>query len=93
MNIELDNGGAVRMAAPQQRWTGDGVLQTALFAGEQVMAVTDDAGGFDLHYLGFTTGGFASIDDAKGSAATFVRAVLGRMAELIPAENPHAAAS
>lgn len=83
MKIELDGGGKVKMAAPPQQWHGDEVMQTAVFAGEQMMAVTDDAGRFDLHYLGFKTTGFASLEDAKASAQAFARAVLAHMAGLI----------
>ncbi|MBU2816624.1 hypothetical protein HF282_03845 [Acidithiobacillus ferrooxidans] len=83
MKIEVDGSGKVMMAAPQQQWHGNEVMQTALFAGETVMAITDDAGRFDLHYLGFKTAGFTSLEDAKASAPAFARAVLAHMARLI----------
>ncbi len=84
MKIRLDGAGKLAMAAPQQLWRGeDEVMQTAVFAGHEVMAITDDAGRFDLHYLGFMTGSFASIEDAKISAPAFAKAVLAHMTELI----------
>lgn len=82
MNIELDGGGKVKMACVQKQWHGNAIMQIARFAGEEVMAIDDDAGGFSLHYLGFTTGGFTSIDDAKSAAPCFVKAVLTRMIDL-----------
>lgn len=83
MWIDLDGGGKVKMAAPQQQWHGDEMMQTAVFAGENMMAITDDAGRFDLHYLGFKATGFASLADAQASAQAFARKVLARMTELI----------
>jgi hypothetical protein len=83
MNIELDGGGRVKMAAPQQQWHGDDAMQTAVFAGEELRAITDDAGRFDLHYLGFRTTGFATLEDAKAAARVFAKAVLAHMALLI----------
>lgn len=83
MNIELDGQGKVRMSSPQQQWHGNAIMQTALFAGEEVMAITDDAGGFDLHYLGFKATGFASMEAAKLDAGNFVKTVLGHMTDLI----------
>ncbi|RRS01185.1 hypothetical protein EIP75_21660 [Aquabacterium soli] len=83
MKIELHAGGKLKMARQQQKWIGNDSMQTALFAGEEVMAITDDKGGFDLLYLGFQTGGFASLEEAKVSAPAFASAVLAHMATLI----------
>ncbi|ABO59767.1 hypothetical protein LA345_40500 (plasmid) [Burkholderia vietnamiensis] len=88
MKIKTGADGNVALSAPQQRWiTGrggnPGALQTAVFAGHVVMAITDDHGGYDLHYLGFETGGFATIDAAKRAAPEFVRGVLAHMSKLI----------
>ncbi len=84
MTIELHAGGRVQFLGPQQRWDAGpsdeskGVLETALFAGQRMMAITDDAGGFELHYLGFATGGFRTMDIAKHAAPEFARRVLRR---------------
>ncbi|RQR65675.1 hypothetical protein DIE18_04285 [Burkholderia sp. Bp9125] len=87
MNIEINGGGKVLFGAPQQRWhsqAGDGaVLQTARFAGQEMMAITDDAGGFELLYLGFKTGGFSTMEVAKQAAPAFARRVLARLSEMI----------
>ena len=86
VNIELDGGGKVDFGVPQQRWhpgEDPAVMQTARFAGQTVMAITDDAGAFDLHFLGFKTGGFKTIDDAKKAAPEFTRKVFARLSSLI----------
>jgi len=89
MKIELHAGGRVQFLGPQQRWNAGprdeskGVLETALYAGQQMMAITDDAGGFELHYLGFATVGFRTMDVAKRAAPEFARRVLDRMREMV----------
>lgn len=58
-------------------------MQTARFAGQEMMAITDDAGAFELDYLGRFGNGFASIEDAKAAAPEFARAVPERLRNLI----------
>jgi len=58
-------------------------MQTALFAGQEMMAITDDAGAFDLDYLGHIASGFATIEAAKAAAPVFARSVLERLRNLI----------
>lgn len=81
MNISLSPGGNFIHGAPQQRWRGEGDLQFALFAGQEMMAIreSDDSPYFELHYLGLMSTGFASMDEAKQAAATFVKAVLDEL--------------
>lgn len=89
--MEIKHDGAWRMnhAPVSKRWSAGkndedtGVLETALFAGHRVMAVVDGAGAFDLHYLGFTTGGFKTMASAKQAATEFVLSVLSIMKEEI----------
>lgn len=87
MNIEIGADGKVRLHAPQQRWSAPdddkGVLETANFAGHQMMAMTDDHGAFNLRYLGFVAGGFQTIEDAKKAGPEFARRVLNRMISMI----------
>lgn len=89
MNIDLDGGGKFIFEAPQQRWSSGarnetkGVLEIAYFAGQELMAITDDAGGFRLRYLNFSTAGFDSMDAAKQAAPAFARRVLDRMRSMI----------
>jgi hypothetical protein len=89
MNIEISADGKVNFGAPQQCWNASQngedkvVRETANFAGQPVNVITDDAGGFDLHYLGFKAGGFATMDAAQCAAPDFVRRVLTRMSAMI----------
>lgn len=73
------------LGQPQQKWWGDNpqIMQTAKFAGQELVAITDDAGAYQLMYLGFELGGFTSIERAKEAAPDFARRVLGRLAEMI----------
>ena len=62
--IEPHAGWKVNLAAPQQRWTftdNSGLMATARFAGHFVEAITDDAGGFYLMYLGSRAKSFAGL--------------------------------
>ncbi|WP_241295760.1 hypothetical protein [Burkholderia stabilis] len=85
MEIALHGGGKVLMAAPQQQWHGDSpeIAQYSRFAGQDMTAITDDAGAFDLLYLGYKTGGFSTIEAAKAAAPEFARRVLAHMSSLI----------
>ncbi|KVP65660.1 hypothetical protein WJ96_04640 [Burkholderia ubonensis] len=87
MDIELNGGGKVAFGAPQQRWhslSGDeSILQSARFAGQEMMVITDDAGGFELHYLNFKAGGFPTMTAAKQAAPEFARRVLSRLSDMI----------
>lgn len=58
-------------------------MQVARFAGQEMMAITDDAGAFELDHLGHIGSGFATIGDAKLAAPKFARAVLVRLRNLI----------
>lgn len=86
MHIELNGNGRQAFIGPQQRWvafSGLNDLQTARFAGQEMMAITDDAGGFELHYLNFKAGGFTSLAAAKQAAPEFAKRVLARLSEMI----------
>ena len=84
--IEPHAGGKLSLEQPQQRWTFTDESQrmaTAFFAGQTVHAITDDAGAFNLMYLGFQATGYATMDQAKAAAPDFVRRVLQRMSDLV----------
>lgn len=88
MGIEVGSAGKLGFGVQQQRWhagnEGDGaVMQIARFAGQEMMAIPDDQGCFDLHYLGFDWKGFKSMNEAKAAAPAFARQVLARMSALI----------
>lgn len=88
MKIELDGGGKVVFDVPQMQWrdsTGDGsIMQVCKMAGQDMMAITDDAGAFDLHFMHFKTGGFRSMAEAKAAAPEFAKKVLGQLLTMIP---------
>lgn len=84
MNIRASITGQMQLNRPQQKWNdGRGsdpaIMQVASFAGQELMVITDDNGGFELHYLGFTEGPYPSMDHAKAEAAKFAIAVLDVM--------------
>lgn len=87
MKLKLDGGGEVCFAVPQQRWRfGEGdenLMQVSRFAGQDIMAITDDEGCYDLHYLNHKTGGFTTMESAKAAAPAFTRQVLAHLTEMI----------
>lgn len=85
MEIIAHEGGIFPLNLPQQVWFGDApeLMQTARFAGLDMIAITDDAGAFELDYLGHIGSGFVSIEEAKTAAPEFARAVLERLRTLI----------
>lgn len=85
MQIKVREGDVYPLNRSQQVWWGDSpaVMQVSLFAGQEMMAITDDAGAFELDCLGHIGSGFASIEDAKTAAPEFARAVLERLRNLI----------
>lgn len=86
MQIAPHAGGKIQLARPQMVWLSlhsGGVMETALFAGHEVIAITDDAGGFDLTYLGFEACGFPTMEAAKAAAPEFAQQVLARMSKMI----------
>jgi len=85
MDIDISADGRMLLQRPQQQWAGHhpGLLQTSRFAGQTLTAALDNGDGFRLLYLGFQSGAFATIDEAKQAAPAFARAVLARLAALI----------
>ncbi|MGF6755260.1 hypothetical protein [Paraburkholderia sp. GAS42] len=78
MHIELYGSGSQQlMKLPQQQWYGESsaVSQTALFAGNDMHAQAERVGKFALLYLGYKTGGFATIEAAKAAAPEFAKRV------------------
>ncbi|WP_274644088.1 hypothetical protein [Pseudomonas serbica] len=83
MKIQLDGGGKLFKDAPKQKWNGDNLLQTALFAGHRMMAITDDKGGYKLNYLNYESGQLKTMADAKAAGPEFANSVLNDMLSLI----------
>ena len=88
MEFKVREGDVFPLNRPQQVWFGNEphLMQTARFAGQEMLAISDDAGAFELDYLGHVAGGFSSIEDAKAAAPVFARAVLERLRNLIQAK-------
>jgi len=85
MQIKVRDGSIFPLHHPQQVWIGYApeVMQTASFAGQEMVAITDVAGSYELEYLGHKADGFSNIEDAKTAAPEFAIAVLERMLTLI----------
>lgn len=86
MEITLSQGGEYTHSAPQQKWRGNSnILQTALFAGQEMMVIrqSDDSHIFELRFMGLKTTGFTSVEAAKSAAPEFACAVLDRLKGLI----------
>lgn len=89
MNIQVSAAGKWALDAPQQAWHSgedDGtVMQSALFAGQEMMAIREDdaTGRYGLRYLGFQATGFQTMEAAKQAAPEFASRVLGRMLGMV----------
>ncbi|WP_287602442.1 hypothetical protein [Thiothrix sp.] len=90
MRIQVSAAGKWTLDTSQQVWHGedsdtDNVMQRALFAGQQMLAIKENegVGGFGLRYLGFQATGFLTMESAKQAAPDFARRVLIRMAEMV----------
>lgn len=84
MEVRVGSGGIVNFNALQQQWHGGSLLmQSALFAGHTMIVLTDDNGGFKLHYLDCESEQFSSMEEAKTSASEFAVAVLEYMIQFI----------
>lgn len=86
MEVILSAGGKKLLEAAQQVWRGNDIMQTAVFAGKIMMAITDDEGAFELLYLDFQSSKFSTIESAKVAAPAFAQAVLSHMADIIEAK-------
>jgi len=80
--VEMSPTGELNFKLPQQDWTGNDAVQSAHFAGQQmIIKFTGDE--FELHYLGLKVSGFSDIDEAKLNAPEFARSVLQILGEFI----------
>lgn len=70
---------------PQQRWSGKpgDIIQTALFAGQEMMLVVEDTGLVRLSYMSIICQGFHSVEEAKQAAPGFARSVITHMLSMI----------
>lgn len=86
MNYELNSVGKMRYSIPQQVWTGDDTMQISQFAGHDMMVIAksdEEPHLFELHYIGYQTGGFLGMETAKGKAAEFAKLVLNELLSML----------
>lgn len=88
MDIKITAAGKLSLTVPQQGWSdgnaGDpAAMQVARFAGQEMMVITDNAKAFDLRFMGYQTGGFATMEAAKAAAPEFARKVFDRLVKMI----------
>ena len=64
--VEMSPSGELNFKLPQQEWSGSDAVQSAHFAGQQMIIKRSDNGDrYELHYLGLMVDGFDEIEDAK----------------------------
>ena len=80
--VEMSPSGELNFKLPQQDWTGNEAVQSAYFAGQQMLIRRSD-NEFELHYLGLKVTGFSDVDEAKFNAPEFARSVLQILGEFI----------
>ena len=83
--VEMSPSGELNFKFPQQEWNGNDAIQSAHFAGQQmiIMRSKDNTDVYELHYLGLKVGGFEEMEDAKFNAPEFARSVFQILGEFI----------
>lgn len=81
--------GELNFSLPQQQWTGDEGVQTAVFAGQRmfIKRSKETSDQYELHYLGLTVSGFEDLENAKFNAPEFAKSVLGILSECVKDEQ------
>lgn len=86
MDIEISKAGRLNLDISQQVWNGDNIMQTSIFAGQEMMAIQmsdEEPNNYELHYLGLMVSGFNDINDAKNNAPSFAMSALEVLSTLI----------
>ncbi|MDF4421868.1 hypothetical protein [Vibrio parahaemolyticus] len=84
MEIKITKGRAVQFESPQQVWEGCNNIQFSQFAGHDMLAITDDDGGFVLTFLGMTVvEPYTTMDAAKEAAPKFAIKVLEQLSSMV----------
>lgn len=83
--VEMSPFSELNFKIPQQIWTGNDVIQSSHFAGQQMVLKQSDDNSkiYELHYLGLKVSGFEEIDDAKFNAPDFARSVFQILGDFI----------
>lgn len=74
---------ALKLGEPQKVWVGGRDAQMAYFSGHEMLAQLDETSAYSLEYLGYTSGLFKTMADAKEGAPDFAKKVLERLRDLI----------
>lgn len=88
MDIKYTAAGHLIFDVPQQVWHGESpeIMQVSRFAGQEMMAIQvsdDEPGIFELTFMGLTTSGFLTMEEAKSNAPAFAKKCLSRLVEMI----------
>ena len=83
--VEMSPAGELSFKLPQQEWTGNDAIQSAHFAGQQMVISRSESNPdlYELHYLGLKVGGFEEMEDAKFNAPEFARSVFQILGDFI----------
>ena len=83
--VQMSPSGELGFKLPQQEWSGNDAIQSANFAGQQMIIKRsdDNTDEYELHYLGLKVGGFDDINDAKFNAPDFARSVFQILGDFI----------
>ena len=83
--VEMSPAGELSFKLPQQEWTGNDAIQSAHFAGQQMVICRSESNPdlYELHYLGLKVGGFEEMEDAKFNAPEFARSVFQILGDFI----------
>ena len=83
--VEMSPSGELSFKLPQQEWTGNDAIQSAHFAGQQMVISRSESNPdvYELHYLGLKVGGFEEMEDAKFNAPEFARSVFQILGDFI----------
>jgi hypothetical protein len=75
--VEMSPAGELRFKIPQQQWTGNNLINSSYFAGQEMIIKKSDGqpDEYELHYLGLKVSGFEDLEDAQFNAPEFARSV------------------
>ena len=80
--VQMSTSGELSFKLPQHEWSSNDAVQSAHFAGQQMVIMKADDG-YELHYLGLKVGGFEEMGDAMYNAPEFARSVFQILGDFI----------
>lgn len=86
--VQMNSTGELNFKLPQQQWTGNEDVQTAVFAGQRmfIKRCRETPDQYKLHYLGLMVGGFQNAEEAKFNAPEFAKSVFGILSGFVKDE-------